>query len=319
VKTGGLLNLDGDGAGDNSVAESTICGKEVEAASDPLAYDAARFLIHPAFAEAERTYCAELARLREAPWLLNAIIATDARWRIMGYLLYLAADTERFGPHGGATYGRLLDLCSRRQEASPRVLKTLLGLLKLSALVRTVPDQKDGRIRYYLPTARLDGFIRGWIGYAVAALDLLEPAMHRARYVDDPDFIKRFNVSGGRAHLADRVALADRMPEPLASLKEMLGSFSVVAGLMEAELFGRDPPSTANLAWRFGLSRGQVRNILTVGHDRGLFTSSRAGEVTATPLLRANFSEWISIELAFYACHMRSPGEPVPPIRDNLL
>lgn len=289
-----------------------------ETAPDQLLQDAARFAVHPDFAEAEQTYCIELARLREAPWLLNAIIATDARWRIMGYLLYLAADTQRFGPNGGATYGRMLHLCTHRQEANPRVLKTLLGLLKLSALVRVVQDERDGRIRYYQPTPRLDRFIRGWIDYAVAALDLLDPTMQRARYVDDPAFIARFNVSGGRAHLADAIPLADRMPEPLATMKTMLGSFSVIIGIMEAELCGRAPPSTARLAWRFGLSRAQVRNVLVAGCEAGLFASSKAGDVRATPTLRQNFAQWISIELAFYARHMRPPGEPMPPIADDL-
>lgn len=283
-----------------------------------LLEDATRFGRHPAFPDAVKVYCVALARLREAPRFLNALIATDVRWRIMGYLLYLESDRDRFGPHGGATYGRLLEICTRRAEASPRELKTLLGLLKIGFLVRVVRDERDRRIGYYQHTGRLDAFVEQWLGYAVAALDLLEPEMRRSRFVDDPAFVTRFHVSGGRAHLAGTVPLADRVPRPMSSMKSMLGSYAVIAGIMEAELHDRPSPPVASLSRRFGLSRAQVRNVLAAGQQLDVFTLDEAGAVRATPALRNSFARWISIELAFYARHMRAPGEPVGPVRDEL-
>lgn len=286
---------------------------------DPLLQDAAGLAAHPAFADAVKLYCVALARLREAPRMVNAIIATDVRWRILGYLLYLSADRERFGPQGGATYGRLLALCTRNQEASPRTLKTLLGLLRVSFLVRVVHDDTDARIRLYVPTERLDGFVQQWLRYATAALDLLEPEMRRANQVDDPAFAVRFHVSGGRAHLADAVPLADRVPAPLSALKSMLGSYSVIVGILEAELRDQPQPSAATLARRFGLSRSQVANVFDAGLAAGVFAAGANGKLAATPALHDSFARWISIELAFYARHMRPPTEPLPPILDGLV
>ena len=291
---------------------------DAQATADELLQDAARLAVHPAFAQAVEVYCTALARLREAPRLLNTIIATDVRWRIVGYLLYLSSDTERFGPHGGATYGRLLQLCTKRQEAGSRALTTLLGLLRLSRLILAVPDWQDARIKYYVPTKRLNRFVQGWMRYATAALDLLEPEMARARFLDDPAFLTRFNVSGGRAHLADAIPLADRVPEPLSLLKSMLGSYSVIVGVMEADLGGRPVPPAGHLARRFGLSRTQVREIIAAGLRAGLFAQGEKDTVTATPALRDSFAHWISIELAFYARHMRRPEEAVSPVADHL-
>ena len=223
----------------------------------------------------------------------------------MGYLFYLDADRERFGPQGGATYSRLFEVCTQRKEASPRELKTLLGLLKLSLLVRVVRDEQDARIKYYVPTERLNTFVQSWLGCATAALDILEPEMDRSRFVDDPAFRARFQVSAGRAHLADPVPLADRVPEPLSSLRSMLGSYSVIAGIMEAELCGHPPPSATRLARRFGLSRSQVTNLFAAGERLDVFSRSTDAKMTATPALCASFAQWISIELAFYARHMQ--------------
>lgn len=283
-----------------------------------LVSDAQRLALHPKFPQAVQAYCVELARLREAPWLLNALIATEARWRIIGYLLYLASDTERFGPQGGATYGRMLDLCTQRQEVKPRVLKTLLGLLKFSGVVTVVPDAQDRRIGYYRTTPKFDGFTKAWLTYAATALDLLEPKLERQSYLDDPAFAIRFNVSGGRAHLSDEIPLVDRMPQPLADLNVMSGSFSIIVGVMEADTSGLPPPSRAGLASRFGLSRGQVLNIIKAGVSLGLFQAGKSS-VGPTPLLREVFHQWVSIELAFYARHLRPPHEPLPPVCDHLL
>jgi hypothetical protein len=75
--------------------------------SDPLPAYAAQPSALPRFPQAMREYIIGSARFRESPRLLNKLVSHDARWRVVGYLLYLAVDRERFGPAGGASYGRL--------------------------------------------------------------------------------------------------------------------------------------------------------------------------------------------------------------------
>lgn len=277
--------------------------------SDRLLEDAARLAAHPEFDAAVFAYTRGLLKLREAPRLVNMIVSTDVRWRIIGFLLYLDADRERFGPEGGATYGRLLETCMARDEASPRAVKSVLALLQFGGLVQVVWHRSDRRVKFYKPTERMFGFVRQWMGYGTAALDILEPAVQRSRFIHDQTFIEAFSTSGGRAHLEDPIPLADRVPTPLSSLKHMLGSYSVIVAVLLADLEGRATPSQHAIAKRFGLSRSQVGNVIVAGLKQGLFLSDARAGLTPTPALLASFRTWISIELAFYARHMQPPAK----------
>ncbi len=274
------------------------------AEQDELAAHAARLVALLAFPRAVREYTVGLARFRESPRLANKLISYDTRWRVVGYLLYLAADRERFGADGGATYGRLLEICTRRQEVSPRVLKTMLALLKFTGFVETV-SSNDRRSKIYRPTARMGQFVNLWLNYAVSALDILEPDMQRTRMLrEDPGFPDRFLVSGGRDHLANTPP-ADRMPEFMALYGARDGAGAAVLSVMLADIDGTPVPSRAAIAKRFGLSKTQVSNVLAIGEAGGFFTLDDAGVPAATQYLRDSYRRWISIELAFYARHMQ--------------
>jgi hypothetical protein len=274
---------------------------------DELIAHAARLLALPAFPQAVREYTVGLARFRESPRLANKLISYDTRWRVVGYLLYLAADRELFGPQGGATYGRMLEICTRRQEVSPRVLKTMLALLKFTGFVETVRSAADRRSKMYRPTARMDAFVNLWLSYAVGALDILEPQMQRTRMLrDDRGFAERFLVSGGRDHLTGTPP-ADRMPDFIAFYGARDGAGAAVLSVMQADIDGTPVPSRAAIAKKFGLSKTQVSNVMAIGEAQGFFTLDSAGVPAATSRLRDSYGSWISIELAFYARHMQPP------------
>ena len=275
------------------------------AEQDELMTQAARLAALPAFPQAVRQYTVGLARFRESPRLANKLISYDTRWRVVGYLLYLAADRERFGASGGATYGRMIEICTQRQEVSPRVLKTMLALLKFTGFVETVRSDTDRRSKMYRPTARMDQFVDLWLSYAVAALDTLEPDMQRTRMLrEDPGFADRFLVSGGRDHLTGTPP-ADRMPEFIAFYGARDGASAAVLSVTLADIDGTPVPSRAAIAKKFGLSKTQIGNILDIGETQGFFTRDGGGAPAATAHLRDSFGRWISIELAFYARHMQ--------------
>jgi hypothetical protein len=283
--------------------EKTVMTEVAE--RDELAAHAARLAALPAYPQAVREYTTGLARFRESPRLANKLISYDTRWRVVGYLLYLAADRERFGADGGATYGRLLEICARRQEVSPRVLKTMLALLKFTGFIETVSRDTDRRSKLYRPTARMDQFVNLWLSYAVSALDLLEPDRQRTRMLrEDPGFAERFLVSGGREHLTGTPP-ADRMPEFMAFFGARDGAGAAVLSVMLAAIDGTPVPSRAAIARKFGLSKTQVSNVLATGEGLGFFTLDGSGVPAATPHLRDTYANWISIELAFYARHMQ--------------
>lgn len=278
------------------------------ARSEPLLAEAERFRTDPAFPQAVRAYTAALARFREAPRLINKLISYESRFRVTGYLLYLDADRELFGATGGATYKNLHELCTRRNEVSPRVLKTTLALLKLTGFVETVRSRTDRRSKSYRPTARMFDFVRQWLGYAVASLDALAPRMKRGDLLkNDATFIARFLVSGGRDHAANTPP-ADLMPDFIAFFGSREGAAAVILAVMQARFDDAAVPARAQIARRFGLSKSQVTNIINDGMRLGYFTEETRGQLLPTPHLREDYGRWISIELAFYARHMTPAG-----------
>jgi len=288
-----------DSVARNTQPQSDGCG------GDPLLAEAAALRALPAFAQAIREYSVGLARFREDSRLINKMVSYDSRHRVVGYLFYLHADRERYGPAGGATYGHLHDLCTRRNEVSPRTLKTTLALLRLTGFVSTVRSKTDGRQKFYRPMPRMLAFVEGWLGYATAALDTLQPQMRRGEMLhDDPTFIERFLVAGGRDH-TDNEPPADRMPEFIGFFGAREGANAVILSVILAGIDATPMPSRARIAKRYGLSKTQVSNVIGEGARIGYFAVDATGIAATTQKLRDDFSRWISIELAFYARHMR--------------
>lgn len=272
------------------------------AGADQLLIEAAALRASAAFPRAVREYTVGLARFREAPRLINKLISYESRFRVTGYLIYIHADRETFGP--GVTYAQLHELCTRRQEVSPRVLKTTLAMLKLTGFVKTSRSDDDRRLKFYRPTARMFTFLSQWLTYAVNALDVLQPAMDRAKLLQlDPQFVHRFLVSGGRDHVAGE-PVADRMPDFIGYFAAREGAAAVVVAIMLADIDGTAVPSRADIAKRFGLSKTQVTSVIQEGEKIGFLTLDETGVPKPTQRLRDSYGTWISIELAFYARHM---------------
>jgi hypothetical protein len=270
--------------------------------ADQLLVEAARLRASAAFPQAVREYTVGLASFREAPRLINKLISYEARFRVTGYLLYVDADRETFGP--GVTYGQLHELCTRRQEVSPRVLKTTLAMLKLTGFVKAVRSDTDRRSKFYRPTARMFDFVTRWLTYAVNSLDVLQPEAGRAWMLrHDPHFVRRFLVSGGRDHAAAQPP-ADRMPDFIGFFGSREGAAAVVLAAMQADIDNIPVPSRAHIAKRFGLSKTQVTNVINEGERIGFLILDDTGVPKSTQYLRDSYSIWISIELAFYARHM---------------
>lgn len=273
--------------------------------NDPLLAEAAQLRALPAFPDAVREYTIAIARFREAPRLINKLIASETRFRLTAYVFCFAAYYERHGPLGGVTYTQLLELCESREELTPRTLKTTLSLLKLAGFVKTVRHPSDRRSKSYHPTPRMMDFVSNWMPHAVNALDAVQPDMQRARMLEqDPDFIPRFAAAAGHAH-ATGIPLIDRMPEFTRFFGKREGAIPIVLAIMLSDIMSTPLPSRAQIARRFGLSKTQVSNMVAEGTELGFFSTNETGIPCATAYLRESYSRFISIELAFYARHMR--------------
>lgn len=272
---------------------------------DPLLAEAAQLRASPTFAAAVREYTVAIARFREAPRLINKLMASETRFRLTAYVFCFAAYYERHGPLGGVTYTQLLELCSQREELTPRTLKTTLTLLKLAGFVKTSRNPSDRRSKSYHPTPRMVDFVKSWMPHAVNALDAVQPEMQRAQMLaHDPDFIRRFAAAAGHAH-ATGIPLIDRMPEFTCFFGKREGAIPVVLAVMLSDIGSAPLPSRAQIAKRFGLSKTQVSNMVAEGTELGFFSVDETGIPGATTHLRDSYTRFISIELAFYARHMQ--------------
>lgn len=270
----------------------------------------ARLRALPVFSAVVREYTANLIQFRQSQRVINKLIASEARFRVIGHLLYLYSDRERFGPQGGATYGRLRALCEEHGQVSPRVLKTVLTLLGVTGFVDARPDPHDRRRKFYRPTARMLAFVRARLAPTVTLLDLLQPQARRGELLrDDPSFVERFLVSGGRDQIEGRHP-ADRMSEFMAFFATREGAAAVTPSIALADIDGVAAPSRAQLARRFGLSKTQVSNVIDEGVRRGFLTLDAQAGPAPTPKLRESYAQWISIELAFFARHMQPACAP---------
>jgi hypothetical protein len=95
------------------------------------------------------------------------------------------------------------------------------------------------------------------------------------------------------------------LPEYIAFFGSRDGAGATLLAVTLADIDGTPVPNRAALPKAFGLSRTRVHNVLIKGEALGYFTLDDAGIPAATQHLRDNFSRWVSLELAFYARHMR--------------
>lgn len=274
-------------------------------AADPLLAEAAVLYAHPAFPLAVRDYAAGLVQFRRNSRLINKLGAHEVRLRAIGYLLHLSALSRSDGGDGGVSYGQLLELCvERRGEVSPRVLKTMLALMDFAGFLESWRRAADRRVTVYRPTPRMLAYARQWFHYAAVALDRMAPALRREqRLASDADFLNRLLVDAGRDHAEGPPA--ERMPEFIGYFGGREGAGAVVARLTLAAIDGEPVASRAALAREFGLSKTQVSQVIAEGVQIGYLTLDSASLPVLTPKLDEAHRRWISIELAFYARHMR--------------
>ena len=279
---------------------------EIATTEDSLLAEAAALQAHPAYDAAARAYTAGLVRFRQNSRLVNKLSAHEVRFRTVGYLLHLSALNRTTGSNGGVSYGQLHELCvARNGEVSPRVLKTMLALMGFAGFVTVGRVAADRRVTLYEPTPRMLDFARLWFRHAAEALDAMEPQLRRAdRLARDQAFLDHLLVHAGSDHAS--APPAERLPEFISFFGGREGAAAIVARLTLGGNGAEPPESRAALARQFGLSRTQVSEVIADGVRRGFMTLGDDAMPALTDRLRDLYRRWISIELAFYARHMRA-------------
>ncbi|MDR3462735.1 MAG: GntR family transcriptional regulator [Beijerinckiaceae bacterium] len=268
---------------------------------DPLADVAAAIRHHPRFDAATLHYSQGVLAFREGPRLLNKISSSHARSQIAGYLIYLYFEADPDDPDDGPTYQKLLELTQARRDCGPRVLKTILAILRLARFVSLSEGRRDRRLKIYRPTEKMIAFTRDWYASAFGSFDVLDPTGgYAGRVRDEANFLRHVVLSIARPYIGENIQLAAFYPTMFKIYMTDSGT-QVAATLVSAHLNGGTIPAPQAIADRFGSSASQVRNVLRKLADWSLIEMTGGGRIQSiTPLLDL-YQNYVARELALYA------------------
>ncbi len=271
-----------------------------------IIHEARELRRHPEFDTALIEYTSDLIQFRKSQRRLNKIIAQQYRFRVIGHLLHQHGLKWLNDQTGGVTYTELAHACAT-YNSSPRHLKTMLGLMQVVGFVKVARDPDDNRRKLYVPTDRLMGFVRKRVMCAAISLDILQPRLRCSQILmEDKTATLRVWATGGFEFALGQLA-AETLPEFFPFFRRRDGAAPLIFALMHARFNAQDCSSRAVIAAQFGLSKTQVSNLVHEGAELGLFTLDAKGVPSPTNLLSDSYRQLVSIELAFFARHIR-PG-----------
>jgi DNA-binding MarR family transcriptional regulator len=269
-----------------------------------IIHEARELSVHPEFDTALIEYTSDLIQFRKSQRHLNKIIAQQHRFRIIGYLLHRHAVKWLSDQSGGVTYTELAQACAS-YDSSPRHLKTMLGLMQVVGFVKVERDPDDNRRKFYVPTDRLMRFVRKRVMCAAISLDILHPRLRCSQILmEDKTAVVRLWATGG-FEFALGPAMNEALPVFFAFFRGRDGGAPLTFALMHAHFNGCECPSRSVIAAQFGLSKTQVTNLVHEGAELGLFTLDAKGAPSTTALMHDSYRQLVSIELAFFARHIR--------------
>jgi hypothetical protein len=296
-----------------SVFVSTASHSGSGDADDGLAAAADVIHAHRNFPHAVRHYLSMLVAWRSQSRMADKHASTHTRSSITSYVVYLHFRADPADPDDGASYLKLLDLCTIRGDCGPRGLTTTLALLRLAGYVQRQRGTMDRRVRLYRPTEKLLSHVRQWYANTLGCLDRLTGTTNFAGDVArDPDFLRHVVTSIAGPYFARAIQLVGHYPA-LLTLFEIEGGSMVAAMLVTAALDDTAVPRPAEMAKRLSCSVSQVRNVMAHLEARELLRLDADRRVPDDAPLVPMLRRYIARELAFYQIYA-FPGLFSPPL-----
>jgi len=235
------------------------------ASIDIESYEA--MLAHPRFEEACRLVATNMfARYRN-----NRVLARSTkdvtRYFFGWFALYLDAT-------GGLTLSSIRDLVSNLGIASPGRAHAILLRLRTLGYVRRDTEQKDRRVRRYVPTADMKEAFLQSSRDDLEALALLEPeARQAASRLDEPEFCAAYIKTVGEGIIG--VVKSGGDPTSVFTARDS-GSMILFEIMQSAQPGDAYPPrgplncSVTDLAAKYEVSRSHVLKMLRDAEKEGL-------------------------------------------------
>ena len=269
-------------------------------AREDLKQLANRIRAHPRFLTAATRGAEDFIAWRARLGVLNKVIATLSRERILEHLLYLHYARDPTVDHG-ATFERLAALSQLQDDIGARAVRTTLRLAQIAGHVILTRSLKDGRLRIYEPAEPLLAQAGEFYSHTLAVLEELAPEFRvHARLRGEPGFLPAMIGRIGRAYLACDFR-AGSETDGYSNALRLEGARPILATVAVCHLSQRDPPSALELARRFHVSPSQSRAVLKTVEAHGLVRLAERGRLLdAEPLAQAYLRELCRL-LAFLA------------------
>lgn len=246
------------------------CGPEAQAA----------LAAHPAFRPALARLVGEISALYSGNRLLNRLLSDRGRNMLGLLILYLDALPPAEG--GGLTAARIVALCTATGLCSRGRAKAMLALMRWGGYLAPAPSTEDRRMKPLRPQEKLVALQHQRWRLVFEAGSAIDPELARlAPRLDDEAFKRVLALMMGDAFLSGFRPVSAAME--LEDLVDRDGGLMMLIALLTAEGSGDEPPSIANLARRFHLSRAHVLDLLRLSEERGLVERGGRGTGRLTP------------------------------------
>jgi hypothetical protein len=248
----------------------------------------------PRFRQAAAAIAADSIEYYQGRWLANRVLNDRARFLMAMFMLFLHYNRRADVASSGLTAARLREICVGVGLCSAGRVEAMLLMMRASGYLERAEDSDDGRVRRYVPTAKLLDLHRERHRRVFSAIDMLTGDTAYASRIcggnDDAPY-RRFILTMGYGYLGGyrivhAVPVLQNIIDRDVGLPLMLCVFLSSPGYAEFAPEKFRTTSVAGLARRFNVSRVHVRSVLRDAAAAGLVQrNDDTAQVTALPAL----------------------------------
>jgi hypothetical protein len=270
--------------------------------------DAVNELIaHPAFDEARRVFSDDVTQTFASNAAVNRLMRRDGRFAFMAFVFYLHRTRDADDSASGVTYSRIAELFSSGALASPRRVKAMFVMARLSGHLRPREEQPDDRrVKVFEPTEALTesglAWVRTYTG-ALGRLGLLPRNVHDLLASEGEAMLGEVFFCNVLAYLKSGFILYEDLP-PVQAFMSRESGYTILMSLIQTMRRADDgsvhaSAPNAELSERFALSRGSVRNMLVAASEEHWLQLLKRGgyAVVLSPEFAAACERWVALEL----------------------
>ena len=257
----------------------------------------------PKIADAVRTIFTGVLARYDARGLFSRVVSDRSRFLLSYMAFYLDAGYEEGDPDSGLTASSYMALCASTGLCRREAAFAMLWLMRVSGYLVPASATRRRGPRRLVPSERFLAMHRSRWEVVFTALAQLRPeGAAGLALVEDPRFFRPF-IRGACDRFFTRERLLSHAPA-LVWFAGRRAGFNILMALAMSAQPGDDMPprgpievSVDDLARRFGISRRQVRDTLTMAVDAGLLLRAKSGAYSMADPLRTSIINFIGAML----------------------